>query len=259
MRYKVLVYADAGASNVELLLVLLRQVYAKEGVIVQKTTARDIAAQNALNENVLAFFMPGGSAQAFAEALGSEGKRQICSYVAKGGIYYGICAGAYFACEKIVFEANIPALQIITNNCLGLVSAEAHGTLHSYLNVAPFSHTPASEAVVALTDEASKTPYAAHYHGGPYFVLNKGGRANILARYNLPGFTAPAIVFEQKGQGLVVASGVHFEVDSQALFKIIPYLKGDKMNVYKIAGHLKQKEALRAALVERVIGLSRGV
>lgn len=57
----------------------------------------DIRA-GALAEQDVAVFM-GGSGTAQGRALGDEGKAAVTAFVAGGGGYVGVCAGAYLACQ----------------------------------------------------------------------------------------------------------------------------------------------------------------
>ncbi|XP_070198803.1 uncharacterized protein TC_0305-like [Littorina saxatilis] len=56
-------------------------------------------------ENCAALVIGGGTASEFARALGHEGTQHIRDYVTtNGGTYFGICAGAYFACHTVHFN-----------------------------------------------------------------------------------------------------------------------------------------------------------
>ncbi|CAG5123931.1 unnamed protein product, partial [Candidula unifasciata] len=50
----------------------------------------------------------GGYDLGFEAALGREGTRQIQSFVCAGGSYLGLCAGAYWACDSILFDKGGP-------------------------------------------------------------------------------------------------------------------------------------------------------
>lgn len=53
--------------------------------------------------NILAF--PGGDYPAYWGELGPEGKSKIQEFISDGGGYLGMCAGAYVACDYIVWMA----------------------------------------------------------------------------------------------------------------------------------------------------------
>ena len=50
------------------------------------------------------FVVPGGYAADYNDALGLEGLTDIREFVSNGGAFFGVCAGAYFACDNILWE-----------------------------------------------------------------------------------------------------------------------------------------------------------
>src|SRR3989338_11408695 len=54
------------------------------------------------------FVMPGGRDSPYVESLNFAGVTKIQDYVKEGGAYLGICAGAYFAANKIEFALGSP-------------------------------------------------------------------------------------------------------------------------------------------------------
>lgn len=94
--------------------------------------------------------MPGGAGTPYRHKLEVYGNEKIRSYVRAGGMYYGICAGAYYACEKTVFEADIPELRIVSRCGLDLIKGTAVGTLYKELGILPYSRNASSSAVVEL-------------------------------------------------------------------------------------------------------------
>lgn len=54
----------------------------------------------------------GGFDLGYVQTLGEEGCDAIKRFVCSGGSYLGICAGAYFACDKVVFDPDGP-LEVI--------------------------------------------------------------------------------------------------------------------------------------------------
>ncbi|MFX1343065.1 MAG: BPL-N domain-containing protein, partial [Promethearchaeota archaeon] len=61
----------------------------------------DIQAGDLVNFDVLIW--PGGHYPAYWEEVGQVGKVKIQKFVANGGGYLGICAGAYWACDYMVW------------------------------------------------------------------------------------------------------------------------------------------------------------
>ena len=69
---------------------------------------RDIKADKIIlgewiSDSVL-LVMPGGADLPYCHKLDGVGNNQIKKYVAGGGSYLGICAGAYYACRNVEFD-----------------------------------------------------------------------------------------------------------------------------------------------------------
>ncbi|TFF91448.1 hypothetical protein EU546_08600, partial [Candidatus Thorarchaeota archaeon] len=48
--------------------------------------------------------VPGGNAGDYNNDLGHAGREEIGIFVEDGGAFFGVCAGAYFACDWIIWE-----------------------------------------------------------------------------------------------------------------------------------------------------------
>lgn len=64
-------------------------------------------------ENCLLLIIPGGYTGQYVAALGEQGFEQIREFVAEGGGYIGICAGAYIAARNVEVLGRPPGLGII--------------------------------------------------------------------------------------------------------------------------------------------------
>lgn len=248
MRNKVLIYKDYGCADVSALEQELRAYFEPRGCEVSFTDAAGIIYRNELNHNVLAFFMPGGASTPYRHKLEVLGNQKIRAYVRTGGIYYGICAGAYYACRRTIFEKDIPQARIIEDYKLDLVEAQAVGSLYKELNIAPFSHSPSSSAAVEIFDENGNSAVV-HYHGGPYFEPDKPDNLRILARYNLEE-SKPAVILRRYGRGSVILSGVHFEDRGDRLAKT---MGETSETTRKLSAH----EASRLAFFQKLMSLSK--
>ena len=254
MRTKILIYQDYGCSDTTSLNDGLREYFEPRGCSVGFTDAAGIINGGELNDEVLAFFMPGGAGTPYRHKLQVLGNDKIREYVQNGGIYYGICAGAYYACRKTEFEADIPELKKVTECGLNLLEGRAIGTLYKELGIRPYDKNAAWSAAVELiwSDNSKQT---AHYHGGPYFEPFNLDENEVLARYNLAG-RQPAVIGRRYGKGKVILSGVHFEDKGEMLQKSIYALKIDSKQAKKIAEKLAQAETSRQALFNRIMALT---
>lgn len=255
MKRKILIYDDEGAAGVSVLKEEVQKYF--RNLSVETVSAENILTENVLTPDVKAFFMPGGAADFYHFKLGEKGKALIRSYVEQGGIYYGICAGAYFAASKAIFEFGFPHLKKISAYGLNLIDAVAVGTLQRELGIKPYEPTAEATAVVTLQDADTSAPYASYYHGGPCFICKKNSRTVVLSHYILPERKAPAIVAEKVKKGLVIASGVHYETSGETLEKRLLLSQSDYKTAQKIAKQLKSCEYRRQQLFQKMMYFAR--
>ena len=104
MRNKILIYCDYGTNDISSLKHSLEEYFAPLKVSIGTIDAKGIVNEDCLNKNVLAFFMPGGRATPYIEKLKVQGNQKIIEYVRNGGVYFGICAGAYYASRKVFLK-----------------------------------------------------------------------------------------------------------------------------------------------------------
>lgn len=255
MRNKILIYQDYGCSDVSMLEGGLRSYFEPRGCSVGFADAAGIIKDNVLNDTVLAFFMPGGAGTPFRRKLAVLGNDKIREYVKNGGMYYGICAGAYYACTQNVFEKDIPELSIVSACGLDLVEGRAVGTLYKELGIRPYAKNAASSAAVDVIWQKDEARHTVHYHGGPYFDVEAATGCEVLARYDIDG-QAPAVIKRQYGNGNVILSGVHFEDKGEILLKAIHHMRLDSAEAEAVALKLRDGEASRVALFHKLMAFA---
>lgn len=171
------------------------------------------------SQNSSLFIMPGGRDCPYHEDLKGAGNAQIRRFVEKGGIYLGICAGAYYGCKRVEFNKGFP-LEVCEERELCFFSGTAVGPAYGK---GTFSYTSSLGARAAkITTEM-----------GDFFVFYNGGctfegdltQCKVLARYaDLPG--QPAAIIECPiGKGKAILSGVHLENSATSLNRKDPHLK----------------------------------
>lgn len=249
-RDTILIYNDCGAANVDILKREIDAYFIPRGFRVAYTSAKDIM-HGALNTHVRALFMPGGAARPFAAKLNGQGNASIRNFVRDGGFYYGICAGAYYACTHMMFEPDIPSLRKSDYYGLNLMNATAIGSLYKEMGLSPYRKNGASMACAILTG-SDRQHYSAHYHGGPYFQINTEPAANIIANYQVAG-NPIAVADTVYGGGRVILSGVHYETTGADILGAIHKSNPDAVYLHKVASHLTQAEPLRRALLNKVL------
>lgn len=253
MRNKILIYCDYGTNDIGSLKRSLIEYFEPLGICIETTDAKGIVKENSLNNDVLAFFMPGGRATPYIEKLRVQGNQKIAEYVENGGVYFGICAGAYYASRKVFFETDVKELCIIQECGLNLINADAIGTLYKELNISPYTMDFNSITPVKVRWNADKEQHIASYHGGPYFAPARNSSLQILAEYDLNGKTLPAAVMQQHGKGIAIASGLHIEDSGKDLRRILFDLRKEKSRAETVVATLEANEPSRQALFRKLM------
>jgi glutamine amidotransferase-like uncharacterized protein len=107
---RVAIYADEGASKKGSPQVQ-KCLPAAEGFEIKTLTAAEIR-HGALDKfDVL--IQPGGSGSAQAKSLGDEGRKRVKQFVADGGGFIGICAGAYLASAEYPWSLGLLDAHVI--------------------------------------------------------------------------------------------------------------------------------------------------
>jgi glutamine amidotransferase-like uncharacterized protein len=164
---------------------------------------------------------PGGHYPAYWE-VGLEGKSKIQDFISRGGGYMGICAGAYYACDYIVWMDDPafpdPPYKVEGDELnLDLLLGVAHGPIFEIVERPDPGYTMTkiniNDQTHPITDSLPESMQI-FYGGGPYFQLYKDANVTVLGTYDVTG--TPAIIAFQYGQGRVflIAPHAEFEEDS---------------------------------------------
>lgn len=235
-RKNVYIYSDQGAGGFSLMAT--QRHFAENNVFFIQ--AKDIIADG-IPQNADLFIMPGGADRPYTEKLNGLGNHNIHTYVEQGGTYLGICAGAYYGCEKIAFQKDTPDA-ICENRELAFFKGTAIGCLPQ-ISDCYYDETLKSAAVIEIKTK-TKT-YTVFYWGGCYFEKDvQDEKTDILARYAFLEGNPPVIIRRQIGQGHAILSGVHFEVTPEALLDYPFESKIDSDNKQNAARTLAAGEAL---------------
>jgi len=182
----VCIYAGAGAvlaRDVEVALNRLALTY-------RQVDEQDIRGGGLGDCSLL--IVPGGYTARYVDALGEEGFEQIRGFVARGGGYIGICAGAYIAARNVEVPGRLSGL--------GIIEIE--------------NERKAGQGLRTITIVKPEHPVAKGYEGkvniwyqnGPMMKASQG--VETLAVYDGGG---GAIVCSTYGQGKVVIFSPHPE------------------------------------------------
>jgi len=148
-------------------------------------------------EDCSSLIIPGGYTAQCVDALGEEGFEQIREFVAGGGGYVGICAGAYIAARKVEVPGRPPGL--------GIIEIENDRKAGQGLRTITIIQ-PEHPVVKGYTEEVS-----IWYQNGPMIEAGKG--VEVLAVYEKG---SAAIVCSTYGEGRVVIFSPHPEGSLEA-------------------------------------------
>lgn len=188
---RVALYCGPGGANYDVGPWMLRT-----GVFAPKVVeAKDIKAGRLKDFDLL--LVPGGWSNAQFDELGKTGSAAIVDFVRGGGLYYGICAGAFLAAQPRI----------------GLVPFVPDKPEH-YRGGAPIyiGRTDAPEAKAAFGSWNYKTR-TAYYHGGPAFLPGEpveDSDVQVLAAYvgSIINTCSPKPVMSMAGKGAILGGRV---------------------------------------------------
>ncbi|RKY73778.1 hypothetical protein DRQ00_12205 [candidate division KSB1 bacterium] len=204
---EVALYSDKGAD--EDCIRATTNMFEWIGCTVLLIKAEYINNQSLDNFNILC--IPGGDMYQYARDIYSGGKGKIKNVIRNGGGYIGICGGAYFASEKVVWQENqLPMTP------LGLFQGTAKGPINEIVPYPEYGMCKLSivDSSHPITQSEPDSAWMLYYWG-PELIPNKDTSVAILGRYD-KGNKDPAIIAFEYGLGRVFIIGTHpeFEEDS---------------------------------------------
>ncbi|KAI1314935.1 biotin holocarboxylase synthetase, partial [Mortierella claussenii] len=225
----ILVYSGDGVSRTS----LVHTVNSLRSLVGQHYDVMRIDAQGLATEpwedSTSLLVIPGGRDLPYVRDLNGVVNDRIKNYVSSGGRFFGICAGAYYGSDRIVFEPR-SALQVQGFRELKFFPGECRGAV--YPGFVYESESGASAVGIWLNKELFAKDglgfeeTKVYFNGGGYFVdADQYPGTQILAWYQSErgqiDMDAPtpkaAMVACQVGQGLAVLTGIHPEYNATQL------------------------------------------
>lgn len=180
------------------------------GDIVWKSIDGDDISNGALND-VDALVVPGGSALKEAQSMGADARDRVRRFVDRGGIYMGICAGAYLSSEAKDSDLGLLPLKTLDQEHwfrtadgtpvdveLTPLGMDVFGRKTSNVRIL-YENGPIFSAPIERPD-SSFSPLGFYRSE----VVAQGGERGVM-------LGAPAMVFSRYGLGLVLAISPHPE------------------------------------------------
>ena len=155
--------------------------------------------------NARLLIMPGGADLYYCEKLNGAGNQAIKDFVANGGSYLGICAGAYYACAELDWACG----EIAGTRELNFYEGKASGPIYDWIeNKNEIYNGSWMKAVEIETNNGDR--FLTQYNGGPVLLPNNDNHT-VIARYTTLPNQPAAIVAGHYGQGKYVLSSPHIE------------------------------------------------
>ena len=154
--------------------------------------------------------VPGGDMYQYSQDLTSEGIENIENFITNGGGYIGICGGAYFTGEKVIWQGNQ-----LPMTSLGIFPGTTKGPIDEIVPYPEYGMCRVNivDSIHYITESEADTAWILYYWG-PELIPNNTDEVDILGRYDIGD--QPVIVALEYGAGRVFLIGTHpeFEEDS---------------------------------------------
>lgn len=154
--------------------------------------------------------VPGGNMYQYARDISSRGLENIESFIRNGGGYIGICGGAYFAGEKVVWQGDrLPMTP------LGIFSGTAEGPFNEIVSYPNYTMCKVNimDSEHPITQSEPDSTWMLYYWG-PVLVPNENVNITILGRYDKGN--QPAMLAFDYGLGRVFLIGTHPEIEEDS-------------------------------------------
>ncbi len=250
IRKKIGVYVDHGAGELSAVSML--------GALASYGEVHEIDINAIWKGNILAkldaLVIPGGNDTQYSLKLYGKVIERVREFIKDGGRYFGVGAGARFACSKTVFQETLPD-RISGPRELALFRGSAVGSIYEFAG--PYDRTTNTAAVVNLRMQDNSRANC-FYWGGPYFeAAPDTSNYHVLAYYDLPSDINQAIIELPFGDGRVILSGCHPEISGEMLARFLGEKKNEvycRMMIRKLVDGDAARKALLEKLLDRLFG-----
>jgi glutamine amidotransferase-like uncharacterized protein len=201
----VALYSDNGCWDES--LQALENMFAWMGYTVTQVDAAYI------NKNIGTFkilCVPGGDMYQYSQDISAAGKENIRDFIRHGGAYIGICGGAYFAGEKVIWRG-----QQLSMTPLGLFSGMTQGPIDEII---PYPDCGMCKITIIdsthpITRSEPDSLWVLYYWG-PALIPDQDAAVTILGRY--ADSSEPAMLAFEYGDGRVFIIGTHPEIEEDS-------------------------------------------
>lgn len=199
-------YSDRGAG--EFCVTATANMFEWMGHSVELIDAGYINNQELDHFDLICF--PGGNMYYYAQDIAISGKDKIRDFIDDGGGYVGICGGAYFTAERVIWQG-----RQLPMSPLALFQGTAQGPIDE---IAPYPDCVMC-AINVVKDEHPITESEPDeiwvmYCYGPMLLPDSGIDIQILGEYVM--VEQPAVMAFEYGEGRVFVIGTHPETDEDS-------------------------------------------
>lgn len=201
---------------------------------------------------------PGGMDRFYMRQLGEKGRMAIYKYVASGGGYLGICAGAYFAAKRIIYQGAEDKKPWQGDNRLGLFKGLASGPVPSLPAAMNEGYEGTSLPDIIIEHKKGdnlKKVTPSFYLGGAFFVPDAGtsDEIEVIARYKNIDDQPIAALRAPVGLGVAVLCGTHPEITGPAFSDMLTDENITDPALHAIAEKLTEKDPQRKEFFNRLL------
>ncbi len=177
-----------------------------KGISHERITAETINTGD-LSGRYQALYFPGGYAYYYKMAIDQNGVENIKDFVRNGGGYLGICAGAYFACDSVIWEEDGKIdypLDLFDGLAVGAIDAIAPWDDYTMTTVNLHPDNPINQFEPSYEIML--------YYGGPYFSPHATAKIDTVGGWAV-WHDEPAIINFTVDSGRVLLIGPHPEIE----------------------------------------------
>jgi glutamine amidotransferase-like uncharacterized protein len=151
--------------------------------------------------------VPGGNMHQYAQDISSKGMENIEAFIRDGGSYIGICGGAYFASEKVIWQGDQLPMKF-----LGVFLGTAEGPIHEIVPYPDYNMCKVNimDSMHPITQSEPNSTWMLYYWG-PVLLPNEDANVTILGKYD--DVDQPAMLAFDYGLGRVFLVGTHPEIE----------------------------------------------
>jgi len=202
----VLIYSGAGAGSEG--IVAFEKFLDLKGLTWLECDDTYIENNNLVDDFDVIHF-PGGNSGYYVDDINSIGLQHIRDFISAGGGYIGICAGGYFACDRIVWEGST------YDHPLDLFSGVGYGAIDE---IAPWPNYAMTTITINTSNPINRYESSSEYilySGGAAFYPDEGQEMNVIGTYDLLN-DDPAMINFRYGDGRVILFGPHPELEEDS-------------------------------------------